>query len=264
MKRSLIYLLLILLFVSGCSHEPAVVDDPKVIILMYHRITEGTAKNLYERSAADLERDFEYLHDNNIRVIGFNELEEIASSTLRLTTHAALITFDDGDHSWYTQAVPLLKKYEMKATFFLWTSKIGSNSFLSWDEISLMSNYVNDEGERPFVFESHTMSHQYLMTMKSALGAGEAFDNYLDEELGGSKRLIDSYAYGNVSALSLPFGDGAGDADIIAGAQRNGYHFIRTSQYSVIDPAGVNLYMLPSVPILEDTEPEVIGAYLGI
>jgi peptidoglycan/xylan/chitin deacetylase (PgdA/CDA1 family) len=248
---------------TGCGREPEPEEAGKVIILMYHRLTAGEATNQYERSAADFEGDLAWLHDNNVRVIDFAELEKIVSGEKKLTTHAAIITFDDGDHSWYTLAVPLLKKYGMKSTFFLWTSKIGMNSFLTWDEVALLSHYMDKNGETPFAFGSHTASHQYLLNMKTALGAGAAFDAYLDAELGGSKRLIDSHIHGSVQALSLPFGNGAGDADIIAGAQRNGYSYIRTSEWAVTGAPGTNLFRLPSLPILDDTSSDLIGTYLG-
>ena len=71
-----------------------------------------------------------------------------------------------------------------------------------------------------------------------------------------------SHASGSVTALSLPFGDGAGDPDIIAGAQRNGYLYIRTSERNVTGSSATDLYRLPSLPILDDTDPEQIGDYL--
>ena len=160
--------------------------------------------------------------------------------------------------------MPLLKQYGMKATFFLWTSKIGMNSFLTWDEVELISHYMDSNGENPYSFGSHTASHQYLLAKKSVLGAGAAYDAYLDEELGGSKRLIESHASGSVTALSLPFGDGAGDPDIIAGAQRNGYLYIRTSERNVTGSSATDLYRLPSLPVLDDTSSALIGDYLGI
>jgi len=266
MRRILTSLLILAALAAGCSRQPdpEVVDDPMVVILMYHRITDVEAANLYERSAEEFEKDLVYLRDKNIKVIDFNELEEIVSGQLQLTTHAAIITFDDGDHSWYTLAAPLLKKYRMKATFFLWASKIGMNSFLSWDEVELMSNYIYDDGERPFVFGSHTMSHPYLLSMKTALGGGEAFAAYLDEELGGSKVLIDSHIYGSVDALALPFGDGAGDEDINAAALKHGYRFIRTSERNITGTPATDLFRLPSLPLLDDTDQELIGGYLGI
>jgi hypothetical protein len=115
-----------------------------------------------------------------------------------------------------------------------------------------MSYYMNSIGEHPFAFGSHTTSHQYLLAKRSALGAGAAFDSYLDEELGGSKRMIDAHIPGSVSAFALPFGNGAGDPDIIAGAQRNGYSNIRTSERGVTGATGTDFYRLPSLPILDD------------
>lgn len=266
MQKTVLAFFMAAIMLGSCTRlpEPDPVDNPRVVILMYHRITEGEAGNLYERSSSEFESDLSYLRAHNIRVMDFNELEAVVSGQQELTTHAALITFDDGDHSWYSLAVPLLKKHRMKATFFLWASKIGMDSFLTWDEVERMSSYTFDGGVRPFSFGSHTMSHQYLATMKEALGGGEAFQAYLDEELGGSKVLIDRHIYGGVEALALPYGDGAGDADIIAAAQRHGYRFIRTSVRNVTGTPGADLLRLPALPMLYDTDQTLIGTYLGI
>ncbi len=263
MKRIVPCTLLILILLAGCSRQPDPVIPGKVIILMYHRITAGEPSNDYERSVADFEDDLAWLHEKNIRIINFAELGKIVAGEEELTTDAAIITFDDGDHSWHTLAIPLLKQYRMKATFFLWTSKMDMNSFLTWKEVELISHYMGENGETCFEFGSHTASHQYLLTMKSALGAGAAFNAWLDEELGGSKRLIESHIGGSIKAMSLPFGDGAGDADIIAAAQRNGYSYIRTSEWNVTGTPGTDLYRLPSLPILDDTSTDLIGTYLG-
>lgn len=266
MRRFIILFIALSALVAGCTRlpEPEVVENPGVVILMYHRITEGKAENLYERSTADFEKDLIYMRDKNINIIDFHQLEDIVSGRIELHTHAAIITFDDGDHSWYTLAAPLLKKYRVKATFFLWTSRMGMNSFLSWDEVKLMSNYAYEGGERPFAFGSHTASHPMLLEKKEALGGGVAFADYLDEELGGSKRLIESHINGTVDALALPFGDGAGDEDIIASALRHGYRFIRTSERNITGTPSTNLRRLPALPLLDDTNPELIGGYLGI
>lgn len=266
MLRRLTALILVAAFAAGCSKipDPDPVENPRVVILMYHRITKGEAGNLYERSAAEFEKDLVYLKQNRIRVINFSELASVIAGSEELTTHAAVITFDDGDHSWYTEAMPLLRRYRMKATFFLWASKIGADSFLDWEEVQLMSSYSWDNGIRPFTFGSHTMSHHYLMNMKEALGGGDAFQAYLDEELGGSKVLIDRHIYGAVEALALPYGDGAGDPDIVAAARRHGYRFIRTSERNVTGTSSSDLFRLPSLPVLNDTRQEQIGTYLGI
>ncbi len=251
---------------AGCTPDEPFVEDGKVIVLMYHRISEGEPGNLYERSLADLESDLVYLQENDIRVIDFNDLEEMVNKGKTLHHNYAILTFDDGDHSWFTRVRPLLVRYKMCATLFLWVSMIeeGRDSFLSWDEVELMSSYIDENGKRPFTFGSHTLYHQYLYDRKIAMDDPEAFDVYLDEELGGSRNLILKHTPVDVNVLSLPYGNGAGDADIITGAERNGYKIIRTSEWGAIEIDNLNLMRIPSLPILDDTEQTQIGTYLGI
>jgi len=267
MKRVAIVIYLISFFIlTGCAGE----DDPEpaekgnIIVLMYHRIVQGDATNLYERSITDLEADLKYLMDNKIKVLSFNDLESIPIAGEMPDGHSAVITFDDGDNSWYTLVRPLLLKYKMKATFFLWTHMMGHDSFLTWDEVADMSHYTLDGGERPFTFGSHTYSHQFLYKNKGEFSSTAEYNSFLDYELGKSKEIIEEHSPGSVSILSLPYGDGAGDPEIIAAAARNGYKFIRTSIWEAIENPDFDLYVIPSLPMLDSTEPELIGFYLGI
>ena len=82
--------------------------------------------------------------------------------------------------------------------------------------------------------------------------------------MGVSKQIIEALTPGFVSVLSFPYVDGAGDQEIIAAAQRNGYKFIRTSIWGAIENSGLDLFEIPSLPILDTTESELIGTYLGL
>jgi len=263
MNRLAGFLIIIILAVAGCSRQPEPLPPGKVVVLMYHRITEGAASNLYERSAADFEADLKFLLKNNISVISFEELETMLLEGEMPSGDAAVITFDDGDHSWVSGVKPLLVKYGMKATFFLWVSMIGRDSYLKWEEVSAMSHYMGDDGVRPFTFGSHTMSHQFLLSMKAAIADPAEFNRYLDEELGSSAAEIEKYVPGEVSILALPFGDGAGDEIIKAGAIRNGYRIIRTSERGVVSSTETELFRIPSLPMLDSTDPVTILTYLG-
>jgi peptidoglycan/xylan/chitin deacetylase (PgdA/CDA1 family) len=256
------WLFILIIVLQGCSGQPEPLSEGKVVVLLYHRISAGEATNLYERSAADFEGDLRYLRENDITVISFEDLEKMLERGTIPHNNAAIITFDDGDNTWLTQAKPLLVKYDMKATFFLWVSRMGMNSYLTWDEVTAMSHYADGNGERLFVFGSHTMSHHYLLSVKASTDAAE-FDRYLDAELGTSAVMIEEHTPAEVSVLALPFGDGAGDTDIIEAARRNGFRFIRTSERGVIGPTGTDPFRLPSLPMLNDTEPEAIGTWLG-
>jgi len=266
MKSSTIFLIIICLSGTACSppkdREPS--EEGKIIVLMYHRIVKGEPGNLYERNVENLEADLIYLSDNNVNIINFNELGDIVSAGKMPNGNSAVITFDDGDHSWYTLVRPLLLKYKMEATFFLWTEMIGHDSFLSWDEIENMSYYTLSSGERPFIFGSHSMSHQYLQKRKNDFATSDDYNSFLDYELGVSKVKIEEHTPGDVTVFSLPYGDGAGDQEIISAAKRNGYKFIRTSIWGTIDDLEESLFMIPSLPMLDSTAPELIGDYLGI
>jgi len=266
MKRTIIWLFLVLLAVTSCSdrQDPEPTEEGKIIVLMYHRITRGEATNLYERSAANLENDLIYLKENNIKVISFDDLEKIAAGGKMPAENCAIITFDDGDSSWYTIVKPLLLKYRISATFFLWAYRIGKDSFLTWEEVQDMAHYTLPGGERPFVFGSHSYSHTYLLQRRSDFSTLEEYNSFLDYEMRVSKELIEENVPGIVDVFSLPYGDGAGNTEIIQAAQRNGYRFIRTSIWGAIEPADIDLYVIPSLPILDSTEPELIGDYLGI
>jgi len=267
MKRILLFLAAIcFLLVSGCSreNEPVPEEPGRIIVLMYHRIVKGEATNLYERSLADLEADLKYLNENNVKIISFSDLETLSASGMMPEGNSAIITFDDGDSSWYTLVRPLLLTYQMKATFFLWTYMIGRDSFVTWQEVEDMSYYIKEGGERPFTFGSHTYSHTYMLLNKSGFATPAEYNSFLDYELGRSKEIIEEHTPGPVTILSLPYGDGAGDTEIISAAERNGYNFIRTSIWGAIENSNQDLFVIPSVPILDSTEPELIGHYLGL
>jgi peptidoglycan/xylan/chitin deacetylase (PgdA/CDA1 family) len=263
---SVITFITLMLISSGCSKENDPFPEPegKIIVLMYHRIVNGEALNLYERSVTNLEADLNYLIQNNIKVLEFSDLDILSKNNHMPSGNSAILTFDDGDGSWYTLVRPLLLKYKMKATFFLWTNIIGSNSFITWQEIADMSNYTLPGGEHPFIFGSHTYNHTYLLKSKGNFSIQDEYNSFLDYELGRSKEWIEQYTPIPVEILSLPYGDGAGDADIISAAKRNGYKYIRTSIWGAIENSDQDLYIIPSLPMLDSTEPDFIGYYLGL
>ena len=267
MRRYVIFVLLIFFLLNnGCTKndDPGSQPEGKIIVLMYHRIVNGEATNLYERSIANLEADLIYLVENDIKVITFNDLDALAASGSMPEGHSAIITFDDGDNSWYTLVRPLVLKYGMTATFFLWTNMIGRDSFISWAEVEDMSNYTLPGGVHPFIFGSHTSNHRYLLQSKYGFSSQEEYNAFLDYELGLSKEVIENHSPVPSDILSLPYGDGAGDTEIIAAAKRNGYNYIRTSIWGAIENPGQDLFIIPSLPMLDSTEPEFIGYYLGL
>jgi len=268
MHTSKLYIVFIISILSLTTcyryEEPEPEPEGKIIVLMYHRITSGEAGNLYERSIQDLNKDFEYLKKNKINVISFYDLAEIKDSGKMPSGNSAIITFDDGDHSWFSNVQQLLKEHRYKATFFLWVYMIGRNSFLEWQDVEMMSHYTLEGGIRPFTFGSHSFSHPYLYSARNGYSDSEKYNAFLDYEFRESKRIIEEHVPGSVDIFALPFGDGAGDDIIITAAKRNGYKLIRTSNQRTINNADLDLFLIPAIPMLDNTESNTIGYYLGL
>ncbi len=114
------------------------------------------------------------------------------------------ITFDDGYANNFENAFPLLKKYNMTATFFLATDfldgkikseALGGDNFkerpLTWDEVRTM----NKEGMR---FGSHSLSHSLLSNIQ---------DEQLNDELKTSKSKIEKNLGQAITTFAYPYGN---------------------------------------------------------
>ena len=98
-------------------------------VLMYHNVCEDEKNSTGLRISSDkLERQFQYLTEKNYSSFHLSELENASS----IPTKSIVITFDDVTENQLFYAVPLLVKYNLKATFFVPFAYIGKAN--SWDE----------------------------------------------------------------------------------------------------------------------------------
>jgi peptidoglycan/xylan/chitin deacetylase (PgdA/CDA1 family) len=235
----------------------------RILILMYHKLTDNAPADEYDRNTADFENDLIYLRDNNYQVISMDDLPGISAGTMILESDAVIITFDDGYESNYSMAYPLLSSYGMPATFFLVTEWIGTEGFMTWSEVWTMSQDEDSGGRTPFVMGSHTSSHPYLEESEPDFPSHEDWLNFLNTELGDSGTWITDVTGQATIFMSLPYGDGVNNEDIINAAKANGYSGIRSSVWNSIDPSEMNLYSLPSLPVLSDTPINSIDEYFS-
>lgn len=88
----------------------------EIPIVMYHQISEN--KSIwgdYVIPLSVLEEDFEYMKDNNINPISFEQLQLFVEKGKKLPKNPIIITFDDGERSFITKVLPLLEKYNFPA-----------------------------------------------------------------------------------------------------------------------------------------------------
>jgi len=231
------------------THEAPERKDPKIVVLMYHNLVFGRTGNEYNRDIYNFEHDLAFLR-KRFKIIDFDDLLAIREGSLRLTTDAALVTFDDGDLSMYAIAYPLLKEYEIKATFFVISGFVGEIGYMNWSQIREMTQYRDPSGNKLFTIGSHGVSHRFL---------GEVDQTTLIKELTESRAAIEGNTGEPARYLALPFGSGAGRNDIVELAKSAGYTAIRTSDNRFVLASNLDLFRLPGTYIDNSSTDKAMG-----
>ena len=104
----------------------------RIPIITYHRVISDKEKKKIKGKNSSLfisvsmfRKQMRWLHKHNYRTISTQEFYDWYTGKIKLPKKSVLITFDDGSYSVMKYALPVLKKYNMKATFFI----IGKNTF---------------------------------------------------------------------------------------------------------------------------------------
>ena len=87
-----------------------------VPIIMYHQISEKVSNcGDYTITVKLLREDFQYMKENDIHPVSVKELSEYVKEGKPLPENPIVITFDDGERSFITKVLPLLKEYSYPA-----------------------------------------------------------------------------------------------------------------------------------------------------
>lgn len=133
----------------------------KVPIIMYHSILKSKSGR-YIVHPDLFEKDLQYIKENGYNTITITDLINYIYSGTPLPEKPIIITFDDGCYN-LTYAVPLLKKYNMKAVISVvgkytdqYTNKDEANpnyGYLRWKDI----NSLIEDGTIEFQNHSYNM-----------------------------------------------------------------------------------------------------------
>jgi peptidoglycan/xylan/chitin deacetylase (PgdA/CDA1 family) len=174
---------------------------PGVPVLMYHKIdaqvpTSPVGRDLTVEPAA-FEAQLRYLRARGISTITASELAHDVARGVR-PERVVVLTFDDGYEDAATVALPLLRKYGARGTFFVSSGFVGTPRHLTWSEMRAMRAAGMEVA-------CHGTFHLDLSTLDRARQMAEAggcmrrFAHYL----GGAPP--DTYAYpaGKFDAVTL-------------------------------------------------------------
>ena len=168
--------------------------DYSVPTLMYHAVGDEPwgIRELFV-SPATLEEQLKYLTENGYTPIWFEDLGEVNQ-----LQKPVLLTFDDGYDDNYTALLPLLKKYNVKATVFIIVDLLNTEHYLTSEQVKVLS-------ESGLVsIQSHTMSHEFLSTRSAEQLTYELQQSKLAlARITGKEPFAVSYPSGRYSDASL-------------------------------------------------------------
>lgn len=179
----------------------------------YHRFDTKTIKRFVVPPDV-LDSQLKYLYDSGYTTVTLEEVAAYFQGSARLPAKPVILTFDDGWRNHYTLALPILEKYGMKATFFVFTEALGKSSFMTWEHVALLAAAGMEIG-------NHTKTHPYLFKITN--------EKRLHDEIIVSKQLLEERLGMKIKVFATPFSR-TNDA-IGSIAEKAGYTAARTESW---------------------------------
>lgn len=221
-------------------------------VLMYHYIDS--------REVAALESNFvsresfawqmAFLKKWNYRVLTIDDYYAIKSGKQKSQGREILITFDDGQRSFLTEAIPVLKRHHLPATMFLISETVkngGSGNYndsLSLEEIKALKEISG------ISFQGHTKTHPHLR---------EIGDEQLREEIQESKKDLEAMLGSPVDFLAYPFGEF--NLKAMNAAEKANYKLAFTTAFKKLEEIPEGPYSLTRIKISSSSDNPLVFWY---
>lgn len=204
-----------LVYLLRVRGEPRLADEDVPIhlpVLMYHRIRPMKASFTSKDRAFTTTPEMFEAQMQGVKRAGYTtitprELEEAIAGRAVLPEKAVLLTFDDGYREHYTHVLPILRRLNLKATYF-----IISQSFTS--PAHMTKAMIREADESGLVtIAAHSRHHTFLARASAATRSSEIL---------GSKQDLEEIVGHEIKDFAYPFGSWS---QIVANDVKNaGYH----------------------------------------
>ena len=193
-------LVVLLLWQSPTSGEPRQPFGTRVPILLYHRFGPIVADRMTVTTPT-FESHLKYLKNHDYTTIPLRHLVDYyLGKRLSLPSRSLVITADDGHKSVYTEMFPLLKKYHIPVTLFLYPSAISNASYaMTWNQLREMKETGLLD------FQSHTFWHPNFKEERKRLKPAE-YEDFVEKQLKKSRERLQREFDVKVDMLAWPFG----------------------------------------------------------
>jgi peptidoglycan/xylan/chitin deacetylase (PgdA/CDA1 family) len=179
----------------------ALAEEPvSVAVLVYHRFGPRVADSMTTTTAV-FEAQLKWLKDNQFTVIPARTLVDYLKGTGPAPpAKSVVITADDGHKTVYTEMLPLVRKYKIPVTLFIYPSAISNASYaMTWDQLKELKK------TGLFDLQSHTFWHPNFKREKKKLKPAD-YEKLVDTQLGKAKAVLEKHLGGTIDLLAWPFG----------------------------------------------------------
>jgi len=163
-------------------------------IFVYHRFDDNRYPTT-NTSTTELKREFSYLKKNGYQVVPLIDIVNKVKAHEKVPNNWIALTIDDGFKTFYTNGLPIFKKYNYPFTLFVavkYTEK-KYKDYVSWKQLKEIAKYGN--------VEFHSYGHGHFGQMSN-----EAIKKDMDKGLALMKKHLNSepqlfvYPYGEYDA----------------------------------------------------------------
>lgn len=169
-------------------------------VLMYHNVTPKASKSTgLTISVAKLEEHLIYLAQNKYTSLFVSELQNESVSISK----NVVITFDDVTENQLLYALPLLKKHQMKATFFIPFSYLGKTDLWNDSSVATCEKIMTVEQLKSLDTNFIELGHHSFFHKKYAF----LTENEIQDDFDKSFQIIKDNNLTVFSALAYPYGN---------------------------------------------------------
>lgn len=160
-----------------------------VPILLYHKV--GDDADSLTVSSERFDKDMQYLAEHGYTTLSLDDVRRrLYDEDAKIPRRPVLITFDDGYLDNYTNAFPILAKYDLKASFYIITGMIGQPNRVTAAQIRELDRAGMGIG-------SHTVTHRLL---------GDLKQDDVQAELSQSKTTLEQLLGKSIDFIAYPCG----------------------------------------------------------
>jgi peptidoglycan/xylan/chitin deacetylase (PgdA/CDA1 family) len=200
MRQTFCLVLQILLSFCFTLATAGAATPASVPILTYHNFDPAVPGSM-TISTAKFAEQLQWLKGNGYTVIPLKQLVNyLQGKTSALPTKSVVITADDGRETVYKYMLPLVRKYNIPVTLFIYPTAISNARYaLTWQQLKEL------QSTGLFDIQDHTYWHPNFKEEKRNLASVD-YQKLVHVQLVTSKKILDEKLGTHISLLAWPYG----------------------------------------------------------